>query len=191
MAGWRDTLPFLSEAVGADIRKGEGEVSFFVGTMIYFIQQGISGPIKIGLSVKPLQRLDTMQTYHASDLIGLGVMSGGRSMETKLHIKFKTIRLAREWFIPRSNLLQYIENNTCPFPKLAKKQPYNDKKLDRDFNIELAYVKTTLGMNARRLGAAIGCSAMTVHRWYSGESKPIPAYRKQLAELLKSKRNGG
>lgn len=37
----------------------------------------------------------------------------------------------------------------------------------------------------------VGCSTMSVYRWYSGEAKPLPIYRDKLAELLKVKRNGG
>ena len=36
----------------------------------------------------------------------------------------------------------------------------------------------------------VGCSAMSVHRWYLGESLPLPIYRDKLAKLIKSKRNG-
>ena len=142
--------------------------------MIYFIQQSISGPIKIGWSAKqPLNRLDTMQTYHSCDLIGLGIMSGDRGIESKLHHQFKGIRLAREWFSPHISLLRFIRINARPFPVPSKRKPREKKRPNGKFSARLMSVRKKLSFSPEQLGAALGVSHQTIYRWEKGKSRPF------------------
>jgi hypothetical protein len=76
--------------------------------MIYFIQQGHFGPIKIGYSKNPQSRIGELQTAHHARLRFLGEIEGGISDERRLHEKFAAHRIRREWFAPSQDLIDYI-----------------------------------------------------------------------------------
>lgn len=81
--------------------------------MIYFIRQGVDGPIKIGFSgtVRGARgRLDAMQTAHAVELRMLAVYPGTREDEKTLHGWFNVKRLRGEWFDPCPGLLSVVES---------------------------------------------------------------------------------
>lgn len=77
---------------------------------IYFIrQESAEGYIKIGFSAKhPTHRLKALQTASPQKLHLLGFVSGQRDEEKKLHTRFKDLRQDGEWFLPASELLNYI-----------------------------------------------------------------------------------
>lgn len=75
---------------------------------IYFIQIGSSGPIKIGHSLQPEQRMRQLQTAHPVTLRLLGVMRGTKERERILHTHFDWLRLRGEWFRPDEYLTWWI-----------------------------------------------------------------------------------
>jgi Meiotically up-regulated gene 113 len=77
----------------------------------YFIQHEEGGPIKIGMSSDPEERLRGINiNSHDPRYKLLGVMPGGRTQEKNLHIQFRHIRVHGEWFLPEPELLDYIAN---------------------------------------------------------------------------------
>jgi hypothetical protein len=66
--------------------------------VIYFVQQGTDGPIKIGVSTDPEQRLRTLQSSSPQPLTLLAFMPGGVESERDLHRRFADGRLEGEWF---------------------------------------------------------------------------------------------
>lgn len=84
--------------------------------MIYFIQQGSFGPIKIGYSKDPGERHANLQTAHHARLRLLGFIEGGQSDERRLHEKFSAHRIRREWFAPSQDLVDYIRMATGANP---------------------------------------------------------------------------
>jgi hypothetical protein len=54
--------------------------------MIYFIQAGKDGPIKIGLAVQPEARKKNLQTAHYEELKIIGILEGDIETEIMLHI---------------------------------------------------------------------------------------------------------
>lgn len=68
--------------------------------MIYFIQQGTDGPIKIGFAADCERRLDALQTGNPHDLHLLAVMGGDINREKELHQRFAEGNLRGEWFQP-------------------------------------------------------------------------------------------
>lgn len=85
--------------------------------MIYFIQSGNSGPIKIGYvaSKKRLQnRLKELQTGNSNKLNIINTTSGNLSVEQALHKKFQIERLSGEWFSPSQSLLNFLEQIPVP-----------------------------------------------------------------------------
>ena len=85
--------------------------------MIYFVQIGADGPIKIGFTSasSPVDRLRALQVGVPYELRLLGVISGGSAQdERRLHASFDQHRLRGEWFIPVSEVLEYSEGNAAP-----------------------------------------------------------------------------
>lgn len=74
---------------------------------MYFIQRG-SGPIKIGYSMNPLARMDTLQTGSAERLQLLGVLPGGRAIEKSLQHAWQYVHQGGEWYGAHPMLLRYI-----------------------------------------------------------------------------------
>jgi len=79
-----------------------------IHTVVYFIQQGESGPIKIGFSKDPAARLKTLQASSPHPLRLLRTIHGERPREQSIHSKFRRHRLSGEWFAPVPELLEYI-----------------------------------------------------------------------------------
>jgi hypothetical protein len=65
---------------------------------VYFIQSGTSGPVKIGLSKTPVQRVSKLQTGNPRELILRHVIPGDRGIEEQLHDRFRAARIRGEWF---------------------------------------------------------------------------------------------
>jgi len=77
-------------------------------SMVYFIQVGCDGPIKIGRSISPLTRLATLQTGHSQILRLLVTTPGGDELEHALHEKLGLHRIRGEWFAPHADVLAQI-----------------------------------------------------------------------------------
>lgn len=78
--------------------------------MIYFIQCGKDGPVKIGLTKSdPRKRLKTLQTYHHANLHLLTTIAGGPAVEIILHKRFTMFRLRGEWFEFKGMFAKYIK----------------------------------------------------------------------------------
>lgn len=78
-------------------------------TVVYAIQQGIGGPIKIGLTKSVETRLKSLQTANPFPLRLLGTIVGNDLTEAHLHQFFDEYRLVGEWFHPSKECLQLIE----------------------------------------------------------------------------------
>lgn len=80
--------------------------------MIYFIQAGENGPIKIGESENPKERLNQLQTANPYKLELLWVFNDGDSEwnEAKVQAIFDHELIKGEWFRPSRELLKFIRN---------------------------------------------------------------------------------
>lgn len=79
-----------------------------VEPVVYFIQRGSEGPVKIGFSKNPKGRLSSLQTGIPERLHLLGVLPGGKEEEQRLHRYFAAYCIQGEWFKPAPDLLAYI-----------------------------------------------------------------------------------
>ena len=78
--------------------------------MIYFIQSGgYLGPIKIGLSSNPVQRVHDLQVGNPEELTLLAVMVGEESEEARLHARFSKHHIRGEWFKPSDSIWSLID----------------------------------------------------------------------------------
>lgn len=75
---------------------------------VYFIQGEDGGPIKIGWSESPEDRLSALQTGYPARLVLLGTIPGERALEGKTHRRFRHLRLHNEWFRPAADLVRFI-----------------------------------------------------------------------------------
>jgi hypothetical protein len=79
--------------------------------MIYFIQAGTDGPVKIGYSEYPEKRLKDLQTSHYSELHLIGVMAGDILLEKQLQKEFEFYRINNEWFKFSNKINNFIKDH--------------------------------------------------------------------------------
>lgn len=80
----------------------------------YFIQRGDSGPIKIGKSSCPRQRIRDLATASAEPLRLLAVIDGDH--EAELHAKHGEHRMCGEWFVPSAAVLDEVARASADGP---------------------------------------------------------------------------
>ena len=76
--------------------------------MIYFVQHGEGGAIKIGTARNVRARIDAIQTSAPVRLRLLAVIDGGVREERELHDRFRKDRIHGEWFHPSPPLIEHI-----------------------------------------------------------------------------------
>jgi hypothetical protein len=79
-----------------------------VWSKVYFIQEK-TGPIKIGITDNVHKRLKELQTGNSDELKILHWTTGGRALEASLHKKFNEFHKFGEWFWPKKELIDLIE----------------------------------------------------------------------------------
>ena len=78
--------------------------------MIYFIQAGKTGSIKIGYTKNNVRRrLTTLQIAATVELNLLCVIDGDIHKEKRIHNTFHSIKDRGEWFHPYPHLTEYID----------------------------------------------------------------------------------
>lgn len=91
------------------------------GGLVYFVRSGVGGPIKIGRSHRPYERLAAMQATSGEGLHLLGMVAGGAELERALHERFAADRLHGEWFAATPALLRHIRKQVVK-RKLANRK---------------------------------------------------------------------
>jgi DNA-binding XRE family transcriptional regulator len=76
---------------------------------VYFIQDGVSGLIKIGYAQRPWVRLSKMQSDSPGVLTIIALEDGGLEREVELHRQFAGHRERGEWFRPDPAILDYAK----------------------------------------------------------------------------------
>lgn len=77
--------------------------------VVYFLQRGKNGPIKIGFSRNPKQRITAIQAYCAEKLRVLLILpADAEKREKAIHEQFQRFRLKGEWFEPSQDLCDWI-----------------------------------------------------------------------------------
>jgi len=96
-------------------------------SVVYFVQGGDGGPIKIGITEDVRRRLQCMQSDSPLLLRVLGIIpSAGLSDETALHRRFAFCHLHGEWHEPHPDLLAFIERTAVrvAFPRTPACNPH-------------------------------------------------------------------
>ena len=77
--------------------------------MIYFIQAGDNGPIKIGASSSPREHVKILQQGNHQELNLIAQIPGDRSLEQKVRADLEEFERGRKWFDATDEVLDYIE----------------------------------------------------------------------------------
>lgn len=80
-----------------------------VGPVVYFIQAGEGGFIKVGWSANVKMRMAGLQTGRPEELHLLLAFTGTRVEEGRLHARLAPYRVRGEWFKPDPAVLKSIE----------------------------------------------------------------------------------
>jgi len=76
--------------------------------MVYFIQAGDRGPIKIGYSKDPMKRMKVLQQSNAKNLSLLGTIEGDKRKEWAIHNFLGFYKMKGEWFKSSEPILRFI-----------------------------------------------------------------------------------
>lgn len=78
--------------------------------MIYVIEAGIDGPLKIGTAFRPEQRKKGLQVGNHNDLTILMTFEGGPALETQIHKDLEQYKIRKdgEWFHHVEGVLSYL-----------------------------------------------------------------------------------
>ena len=88
---------------------------------IYFVQGESGGAIKIGTTLNPVTRMQSLQTGFPEELKLLAVIPGDAERERKIHEYFGKFRLKGEWFKPEAELINMIDKMKTKYPTLNGK----------------------------------------------------------------------
>jgi hypothetical protein len=75
---------------------------------VYFVQEGTSGPVKIGRTKDVAGARPGVQTGNPTELRHLASERATKDREKILHRKFHHLRIRGEWFTPAPELLAYV-----------------------------------------------------------------------------------
>ena len=190
----------LPEHVIARVRDPEADIHRHTtipnvrGSVVYFIQAALGGPIKIGTTNNLAERFESLQTASPFPLRVLAVTRGDRSGEQELHGRFATVRLHGEWFRAVPELVEYI----CASVTIAA--PIAEDTAPEQFKRTTKYIKPTRIVSPRtkecadrialevlrrkwtyeKLGTVLGVSRADAWRVCNGGR----ASEKQLATVL-------
>ncbi len=79
--------------------------------MIYLIQAGEGGPVKIGVAKNPMARLQELQVGHPEKLVLIDSIDAFYSYENEqnLHRELWHLRIRGEWFRPENEVFSRFE----------------------------------------------------------------------------------
>jgi hypothetical protein len=101
-------------AISAALSKASAEQSIAESKadgscVVYFVQEGGSGAIKIGATGNIKNRLDMLRVNSPHEMNLVASVPGDERLEKYLHTRFKDSNVRGEWFRPTSKLFECIE----------------------------------------------------------------------------------
>lgn len=151
---------------------------------LYFVQAGDNGPVKIGYSRSPKNRIMTLGTARADRLTVLAITDGDRAAEKAAHARFAHLLQRNEWFSPSEELLAYCRSLPPALESLVGKRPktqdvkQSSSSYRRRTRVEVAAAFATalrerFAENPSLRSSLIPpCTSKTIGKWESGESLP-------------------
>lgn len=80
--------------------------------VVYFVEAGSGGPVKIGWTQDIERRIAELQTANAHKLNLLGTVAGTMENEAAVHAHFSHLRMEAEWFNNSSEIHEFIKKGT-------------------------------------------------------------------------------
>jgi len=160
--------------------------------VVYFIQEGEAGPIKIGWTSKcPYQRRDALQTGNSEELHLKGILpDDDKSIESLWHAFYSKYRKRSEWFWPAQELLDAIKHQFPAPERGGSRRPVRSYKsiakselvsarvvnTDRGLNEKIDFFMELTGMTPTRFGeCALGDPNLVFQiregRWLRGPTR--------------------
>lgn len=126
-------------------------------SVVYFIQCGPGGPIKIGVARNVKKRMAQLQTGQPYTLELLATMPGNVTVEQRLHLKLRAHRMSGEWFEPHENVLAEVRRAQPVEEAVAVEEDRlaTPEEMDRSWRI----VFIGLLKNAKLAESAAACAA--------------------------------
>jgi DNA-binding transcriptional regulator YiaG len=124
-------------------------------SVVYFIQAGADGPIKIGVASNLRRRLQMLQTGCPVPLVVLAITDGGREKEAELHLAHRADLVRGEWFKPSPAVLASVE---------AARPPEAHRRRTKRTLTALAERRMALGLSQGELAATLGITQTVVSR---------------------------
>lgn len=140
--------------------------------VIYFVQAGENGPIKIGYCRDLKARLHGIQTGCPERLSVLGVMGGTRDTETEFHQRFAKHIRHGEWFNPAEEIIEFTN-------QLAKDLPSEPAQKRRILAVDPPNLIEVMAIE-------IGVPSDTIRKW---RQRGIPHYRREELRDYAAKQN--
>lgn len=142
---------------------------------VYFIQQGVNGPIKIGTALNPIDRMINLQRGSGYKLVLLGVIKGGVAAEKILHKRFGHLNIHHEWFSPGDDLKCFISESAVKIdtPHLDEGQVVKSPRKTSNKNKSLLATSLSIAQGRKTIdefSTEIGLSSGPIlSRFYSGD----------------------
>ncbi|MEO1084643.1 MAG: GIY-YIG nuclease family protein [Acidobacteriota bacterium] len=137
-------------------------------SQIYFLQPVTGGPIKIGCSIAPEERLATYASWSPLPLQLLVAVPGGLPAEAGIHKEFLDERLHHEWFRPSGRLLKLIDEikaNGCLPGRFVALDRMEEKYDTRTWRPRLGTILKDAGISRAEMAKGLGVSLGTVANW--------------------------
>ncbi len=80
---------------------------------LYFIRSGKEGPVKIGIAIDPLKRLEECQIGNSEKLLLIGskeIEGNAKIVEDEIKRMFGHLHIRGEWFKPDQEMSDFIDN---------------------------------------------------------------------------------
>jgi hypothetical protein len=139
--------------------------------LIYFIQAGDDGPVKIGCAENVEKRRSALQTAHHDVLRILRSFPGERGVERSLHERFSNLRIRGEWFRFAPEMLTAHLPVLLTFPP-TQKSPNLSIDLGAAVKSYLQQLEARcagLGVSLDDVCRAEGVANTTLARWRKGD----------------------
>ena len=141
--------------------------------MLYAIQAGAGGPIKIGFSDDPQARLSAIQIGNHAVCRIIFLMEGGMADEAALHEELASDHIRGEWFWPTRLVFSALEARS---PRVVDEPP----AVNTDGVLSVDRLVDALG-GTMTVSAFLGALPSAVSNWRSRNSIPSKHWRQCVA----------
>jgi DNA-binding XRE family transcriptional regulator len=142
-------------------------------SLVYFMQAGDIGPIKIGFTKSdPRRRLVKLQSDCHEDVRLLGAVYGTLQRERQFHQELSDYKTRGEWFAPHPNVVAAIKSALDAGPTFVIPDAVSTAKGHAKYDHPLCLWRAENMKTLRDLGSAAGISIITLSQIESGKKKP-------------------